>query len=395
MSRRHPVLGLATGGLLLLALATCGPAASSPPSSAPSPAANTAPSRASSGPQPTAAASRPATSPALQQLIDAARQEGSLSFIWGDGTLGGSDGVRRLAEGFNRYYDLHLDVKFTPGPSMPNMAARTAQEFQAGRPASTDLLAGYANHIRAVSQIGGIEAVDWAAWAPNLQDPRLISAQGMAVAYQSSTPGITYNTNRVSGAAVPRTLQDLLKPEYKGRLASTPYAASFDQISVPEVWGQQRTLEFARALAAQSSGLIRCNEMDRLAGGEFDLFAIACSQTGTLDKKAEGAPLELVIPADAPLLVPLYVAVPKNSAHPAAAKLWVNYMMGREGQDLIYQFTHGDSHIVPGSKTANDIEQMQGGGLKFTQVDFEFYERHDEDELNQLLTEVQRILQQQ
>ena len=38
---------------------------------------------------------------------------------------------------------------------------------------------------------------------------------------------------------------------------------------------------------------------------------------------------------------------------------------------------------------------MQGASLKFTQVDFDFYERHDEEELNQFLTEVQRILQQQ
>src|SRR5947199_316322 len=83
-------------------------------------------------------------------------------------------------------------------------AAPTAQEFQAGRTASTDLLAGYANHVRAVMQVGGIEAVDWPSWASNLQDPRLIAANGMAIAYQSSTPGITYNTTRVSGTAVPR-----------------------------------------------------------------------------------------------------------------------------------------------------------------------------------------------
>jgi ABC-type Fe3+ transport system substrate-binding protein len=380
-SRRFWWASLA-GGLLLLA--GCAPAATSParPPAAPAPAA-------------TGAAASPAAAPALAALVEAARREGSLSFIWGEGTMGGSEGTRRLAEGFNRHYGLNLDVKFTPGPSMPSMAARTAQEYQAGRPASSDLQAGYANHIRTVIQVGGIEAVDWAAWAPNLQDPRLISAGGMAIAFQSSTPGIGYNTLRVTGAAIPRTLQDLLKSEYKGRIASTPYAASFDQLSVPEVWGQQRTLDFARALAAQTTGLIRCNEMDRLAGGEFDLFAIACSQNGTLDKKAEGAPVDFVIPADAPLMAPLYVAVPKNSAHPAAAKLWVNYLMGREGQDLVYQFNHADNHLVAGSRTAQDFERMQASGLKFTQIDVEFYERHDEDELNQFLTEVQRLLQQQ
>jgi ABC-type Fe3+ transport system substrate-binding protein len=371
---------------LALLVAACAPAATRPAAPPASPA-----------PAPTAASAAPAAAaaPALAALVEAARREGTLSFIWGEGTMGGSEGTRRLAEGFNRHYGLNLDVKFTPGPSMPNMAARTAQEYQSGRPASSDLLAGYANHIRTVIQVGGIEPVDWAAWAPNLQDARLVSAGGMAIAFQSSTPGIGYNTTRVTGAAIPRTLQDLLKPEYKGRIGSTPYAASFDQLSVPEVWGRQRTLDFTRALAAQTTGLIRCNEMDRLAGGEFDLFAIACSQNGTLDKKSEGAPVDFIIPSDAPLMAPLYVAVPKNSAHPAAAKLWVNYLMGREGQDLVYQFNHADSHLVPGSKTAQDFERMQASGLKFTQIDVEFYERHDEDELNQFLTEVQRILQQQ
>ena len=69
------------------------------------------------------------------------------------------------------------------------------------------------------------------------------------------TPGITYNTQRVSGAAVPRTLQDLLKPEFKGRIASTPYAAGFNRLASPEVWGEQRTLEYARALTEQVAGL--------------------------------------------------------------------------------------------------------------------------------------------
>ena len=108
--------------------------------------------------------------------------------IWGNSQITARDQTRfflhidTLLPRRHRAYGLNLDVRFTPGPSMPSMAARTAQEFQAGRTASTDLLAGYANHIRAVTQVGGIEAVDWRAWAPNLQDPRLISANGMAVA---------------------------------------------------------------------------------------------------------------------------------------------------------------------------------------------------------------------
>ena len=59
-------------------------------------------------------------------------QEGTLSLVWGQGSMGGSEGVSRLADGFNRAYGLSLDVRFTPGPSMPNMAARVADEDQPG-----------------------------------------------------------------------------------------------------------------------------------------------------------------------------------------------------------------------------------------------------------------------
>ena len=38
----------------------------------------------------------------------------------------------RLAERFNRLYGLNVDVRFTPGPSFPEMAAKVAQEVQAG-----------------------------------------------------------------------------------------------------------------------------------------------------------------------------------------------------------------------------------------------------------------------
>src|SRR5262249_48105010 len=163
-----------------------------------------------------------------QAMIEAARKEGQLTLIWGEGTMGGSEGVRRLAAGYNKHYGLNVDVRFTPGDSMPQMVARVGQEVRAGRATSTDLVVAYASSILVAAQTDSLEAVDWASWAPNVRDPELRTSTGIAVAYQSSLAGITYNTERVRGAQVPHTLQDLLKPEYKGRVASTPYAAYFD-----------------------------------------------------------------------------------------------------------------------------------------------------------------------
>src|SRR3712207_9168827 len=66
-----------------------------------------------------------------------------------------------------------------------------------------------------------------------------------------------------------RSMADLLKPQYKGRIASTPYAAGFDWLAAPEAWGEQRVLDYLAQFKEQVAGLIRCNEMERIANGEF------------------------------------------------------------------------------------------------------------------------------
>ena len=313
--------------------------------------------------------------------------------LWGDGIAGGPEGMRRFAEGLNKRYGLTLDVQFTPGPSVPEMASRIIQEHQTGRPSSTDVFVGSETHVLTLLQAGALEAVDWASWSDNVRDPALVVDDGVAVSFQSSTPGIVYNTNKVRADEVPRSLQDLLKPQYKGRVASTPYAAQFERVASPDVWGRERTLDFATRFAEQLSGLIRCGDLERVASGEYDLLAIMCTQSGVHSAQATGAPLGYVIPADAPLIVEWYMAVPKAARHPNAAKLWIDYLLSREAQDLLYELDFIDSHLVPGSKTGVEIAKLQATGVQFTSFNVDLYRRQDERELKQTLAEVQRRLQ--
>ena len=297
---------------------------------------------------PDAAGRLTAHPPALQAVIDAARQEGTLDLVWAEGVVGGREGVSRLAEGLNRRYGLNLDIRFTPGLNMAEMAPRLVQEYQTGRHATTDVYIGADDHMSGLMANGVLAAVDWSAWSPNVRDPAQMGPQGMAVTFQTWVPGITYNPTRVSGAAVPRTMQDLLKPEYKGRVASTPYASNFDRLATTEMWGKARTMDFATRFADQLGGLMRCNEPSRIASGEFDLFALDCNQGTALAAKADGAPIEFTPATDVPVANLVYMAVPKNATHPAAAKLWIDYMLSREAQDLLFAMEYMDSHSRAG-----------------------------------------------
>ncbi|HLG70289.1 MAG TPA: ABC transporter substrate-binding protein [Chloroflexota bacterium] len=342
-----------------------------------------------------AAAGKPASASAsggLQAMVDGARKEGALNLVWGEGTEGGSKGIEQIAAGFNKAYGLDLKVQFTPGPSMPDMGAKMIQEVQTNRPATSDLYIGYAVHMATAVQANALEPVDWASWAPNIKDPSLVAANGAVVTFETSLDGIGYNTQKLTGSAIPKSLQDLLKPEYKGKLASTPYAANFDYLAMDQMWGEQKTVDFITKFSAQLAGLIRCDEMSRLATGEFEAMALLCSQNNVFQEKAKGSPVDVTMPTDASMLIPLYIGVPKNSAHPNAAKLWVNYLLGREGQDILYKYDFQDAQQVPGSKTAPQLAAMKSAGVQLTTVDLATMQAQDPKEYARRRSELQKIL---
>jgi ABC-type Fe3+ transport system substrate-binding protein len=329
------------------------------------------------------------TSPALQSIIAGARQEGQLSIVTGEGTLGKP--MTPLIEGFNKYYGFNLDVRFTPGPPMPNMVAAVVQQYQAHHAAATDVVIGYANHMFDLINADAIQKADWQEWAPNLRGPGLMSPEGEAVPVMSSTPGIAYNTNVFKGSDVPTKFADFLNPKLKGQIATTPYASSFDRLATPDMWGKEKTLDFAKKLSDQVGGLIRCNEMDRIASGEFDAFGLTCSQNDALAAAAKGAPVGFSLASDAPIIMPLYEAVPVTAAHPNAAKLWINYMSSPEAQKLLFDVSYADLDEVPGSRTEKSIDALKAKGIKFLIVDIDFYRNHDSAAMNQGLSEVQKI----
>jgi len=356
--------------LFLIVLTACSSAVSTPSNS---PAASPANS----------------TSPALATIIDAARKEGELDLVWGEGSLGGTQGAAELAAAFNAQYGLNTKVQFTPGPTDVEMASKLVQEYQTQRKATTDVYHGSATPIMPLIQAQALEEVDWASWAPNVKAESL-APKGAAVSVQTELPGILYNSSKLSSTQAPHSMQDLLKPEFKGRVASTPYASGFDGMA--GAWGEQRTLDYVKAFSPQLAGLIRCTESSRVLSGEFDVLAFDCNQSNGLEAKEQGKALGFTIPSDIRVVYDLYLAVPKNAAHPNLAKLWINFVMSQQGQSIIYKHDFMDSAAVPGSKTA-ELENSMQSSAPVTRVDVAFYQQHDEKALQATVKQVVDLLQ--
>jgi ABC-type Fe3+ transport system substrate-binding protein len=346
----------------LLFLAACQQPAAPAPAAPQPPGAQAA----VAAPRASPASAPAAASPELQRLIEGARQEGQLNIVWSS-----TYDATAFVDGFNRAYGLNLNVRYTPVPNFRAAAFQVIQEVQGGRTPSSDVVLMSSILLSRMVEADAVEAIDW-SWAPNIQNPALLAPQGVGVIVAELAYGISYNTNLLTGDLVPRTMQDLLKPELKGRVASTPQAIGFGELGSPDMWGEQRLFDYVTRLSPQLAGLMLCSEEARIASGEFAAFALDCSPGSTLIAKSKGQPLEYVIPADGAMRSPAYLIVPRGAAHPNAARLWVNYMLTREAQDRFYDLNYTDTYLVPGSKSARYYEALEAAGAKITTISLQW-----------------------
>ncbi len=135
--------------------------------------------------------------------------------------------------------------------------------------------------------------------------------------------------------------------------------------------------------------------MERVVTGEFDLFALDCGSYEAHAWQQKGAPVGHVIPSDAATVNYLYMGMPRTTAHPNAARLWINFLLSREAQDLQYEYETVDHHLVPGSKTAGEIAELQAKGVRFAEIDVQFMQRQDAQDVARIRQALLRELQKQ
>ena len=294
----------------------------------------------------------------LGQLIEGAKKEGSLVLSWGTGTMGGIEGSRALEKAFAKTYGFNLQFKFTPGPAMPQFASRIIQEAKAGQPASSDLFIGSENHVARMS----LKKFEWTKAFPHITR-EMTDWDERVLVVVSRTPGFTYNTNLVAANDVPQRVEDVLNPKWKGKIAATPYAASFDRLAL--IWGEEKTTAFIQKFVKQVSGLIRCGEEERIANGEFAMLVFNCDLADANEMHQKGAPANGRIFKDAGILSYWYLTVPTNSAHPNAAALLAGLLLSKEGQEILWKTEKTSSHFVEGTYMNKLVKDQERQGVKF------------------------------
>ncbi len=307
-------------------------------------------------------------SPELKKVIEGAKKEGVLQVQWLSGRLAGDAGMRQMVAAMNKRYGTNIKLQFTPGQSMAKNLNKLAQEKAAGRPASSDLLLGTANHITLGLKKNMLIKMDWNSILerPVPSDTSLdrVATDGAGVAIASRIAGISYNTKLVKASDVPVSMEDVFKPKWKGKIASTPYGTGFYQFAAKDKLGYEPMKDYVQRLARQIGGLVGCAAMDRIGSGEFMLLIFDCGHDDSLRLSRRGAPLAHTVVKEATRINIIYFGVPKHAQHPNSAILITNFLNTKEGQILQWKLAGHDLYIYPEAHTRPMVQKfMDGGGM--------------------------------
>jgi len=339
-------------GLLLLAFVTglaCAPGASSGASGAARPSAPERPTGAAPAAPAAGASAAPAAAPASapaewDQVLAAARQEGTVVV---DGP--GGDIIRRkMVDGFTSAYP-GITIEWSGGTA-PELAAKLEAERRAGIYALDVMIAGTNVMLTQVKNPGFLEPIKPALLLPEVADPAnwqdgrldMADAEGEydLVFIQNPMIAAAHNPRMVRPEEIDE-LPKLLDPKWKGKIViSDPLAGGQGQAAFRWLWavmGPEKATEYIRALRAQAGQVDRDRRrmLEWIARGRYPI--LFNPDPTTLQQLAQEGVNIPVLPGFkdyGTYVTPGFgsVGLIKDAPHPNAAKVFLNWLLSKDGQ---------------------------------------------------------------
>ena len=165
----------------------------------------------------------------------------------------------------------------------------------------------------------------------------LVDRKGYWTAYYVNPYALGYNTNVVKKADVPKTYEQLLHPKWKGGKISIDTEAFGLLSGLIKVWGKEKAVSYFQKLAAQQPVPMRgnTNRTQLVMAGEFPLI-IAYAPT-IQRQTSRGAPIDWV-PLEPVVVQVNPIMLATKGAHPNAGKLFIDFVLSKEGQERISRF---------------------------------------------------------
>jgi len=293
-------------------------------------------------------------------LEEGARREGAVLIYSG---IIVDQALRPLVEGFQRKYPF-IKSEFWRSDSRP-IVQKALAEQRAGKVIG-DVLEGTGLSQALVSAgiLQPFTSPELANMPGDHQDPNHLWAPT-----RMSYFGAAFNTKLVKADEAPKSYEALLDPKWKGKIAWVTEAQEGMSIFITNLrlaWGDEKAEAYLKRLAQQK--LIPFGEsgralVNRVMDGEYPL-ALAIFLHHPLISARAGAPVDS-LPMDPVASLAGTVVLPKNVPHPHAAMLLIDFLLSRDGQQILARSDYFPSN--PQVKPAEYLRRLVPENIGMTE----------------------------
>ena len=275
--------------------------------------------------QPASSLSQVNTDP---RIIEGAKKEGTVMWY----TSMAIDQSKVVVDRFQqRYPFIKANFLRLGGGALMN---RVLTEARAGKHLF-DVVGGRGEMIQVFKERGLLAA--YRSPETTMIDQDLYDKEGYWYTYYVVPNALGYNTKLVKKEEVPKSYEELLHPKWKGRKISMDNEAYLLLQGLISAWGREKALDYMKKLAAQDPVLSRGNteRVTITSAGEYPLV-IAYAHTVEREK-FKGGPVDWTALEPAVVEIdPLMIG--SKAPSPNAARLFLDYLLSKEGQEMLLEF---------------------------------------------------------
>ena len=257
-------------------------------------------------------------------LLERARKEGAITLYTSMQLVDSGP----LTQAFEKKYGIKVNLWRASGEKVAQRAITEAR----GNRFEADVIETDGAQMEILHREGQLAPLQ----AASIKDipPGIVPAHRHYVPTRLTLYVLVYNTKLVAPADVPKSYDDLLDPKWSGKVGIESADVAWFA-AVAKGMGEPKGLAWFREFAANKPSLRSGHTLmaELVAAGEMAM-AVDAHVQGVARLKEKGAPVEwkALQPAFGQ---PSSVGVAKRAPHPNAAQLFADFILSREGQEII------------------------------------------------------------
>lgn len=323
-----------------------------------------------------------------KRAIAGARKEGKVSVLG----AGAAELNRTVASEFKNKFG--ISVEFVLGRSL-QLIEKVMTETRAGIYSYDLQISGPTNMIAILKPAGLLDSIEPELILPEVKDPaawyenRLFIDTDNKIALMTAGPSagaVLINTNMVEKDEI-RSSSDLLNPKWKGKIVIDDPSQSGPSTMLQVIALGPQGWDYVKKLAEQKPIITRDSRlaMEGVARGKYPVGMTANPEEYRQFKHLS-LPIEKVNLSDAIHISESAgnLALFKNAPHPNASKVFINWILSREGADIYSRAKFRQSNRIDVPTDYLSPEEVRQPGVKYFNTTVEDYKKGAKEMLEKI-----------